>query len=97
MTDPFDTQGVRRILAIVEQLWHRTPTGDLLITNLEALTLEIGICGSIFTPHAIEAFEWATTPNVWLVAAIKYAIDHNFDVAVQLAWIRPARLGDVVS
>ena len=96
LTDPFDTQGVRRILAIVEQLWHRTPTGDLLITNLEALTLDIGICGSIFTPHAIEAFEWATTPNVWLVAAIKYACDHNFDVAFQeLTWIRPVRQGDV--
>ena len=95
LNNPFETQGVRRILAIMEQLWHKTPTGDLLLTNIEALTLELGIFGSIFSPSASLALTWACTPHAWLIATIAYAIDKDIGLDLNLQWLAPARAGDV--
>ncbi len=38
--NPFHMQGVRRLLVIMEHLWHKIPTGNLLLLNLEDLAVE---------------------------------------------------------
>ena len=79
----------------MEQLWHKTPTGDFLLTNIEALTLELGIFGSIFSPSASLALTGACAPHAWLIATIAYAIDKDIGLDLNLQWLAPARAGDV--
>ena len=95
LTDPFHTQGTRRILALMEQLWHGTPTAQLLLTNLEALALEIGMYGSMFDLPSQAPFRWATSPKSWLIAVLKFAIDNQIHLNLTLHWLKPSRLNDV--
>jgi hypothetical protein len=70
LSNPFNTQGVRRILATMEHLWHMTPTGDLLLLNLEDLMVELGVFGSLFAKENRVSLKWALTPNAWIRSVI---------------------------
>ncbi len=54
----------------------------------------MGICTSLLNCHASEAFERGTTPHIWLIVTLRYAIEHNIEVDLQVSCIKPARQGD---
>ena len=70
LMSPYHTQGIRRILAIMEQLWHKTPTGDLITSNLDVVAEDVGIFGTMFDPSAKQAFSWAITPKTGIITSI---------------------------
>ena len=95
LSNPFNTQGVRRILAIMEHLWHKTPTGDLLLLNLEDLMVELGVFGSLFSIENRASLKWALTPNAWIRSVITYAHDNDISLDTpHLQTVQPSRRDD---
>ena len=93
-TSPFHTQGVRRLLTMVEHQWHNTPTGHLVNTNVESLIMELGIFSSLFDSDKSAALSWTTTPHTWLHAAITYAHEHDILIDLPFQWLKPIRQRD---
>ena len=93
-TNPFHTQGVRRLRTLLEQLWHDTPSGYLLRTNVEALIMELGIFGSFFDQDKVEALTWANTSHAWLLATLRYGHTEKITLSLPFAWMEPIRTAD---
>ena len=94
LTGPFETQGTRRLIGMMEQIWHDTPTGKLLVSNLELLTVELGVFGHLFDQSNCKALSWAITPNAWVIASLLFAFDRTIFVDIHLDCLSPARHHD---
>ena len=93
-SNPFHTQGLRRLLTIIEQLWHDAPSGYLLRTNIEALVVELRTFGLIFDSDTATASKWVNTSHAWLVAALKYRHAHRIVLSLSFRWLQPIRTND---
>ena len=73
--NPFYFQYCRHVQDIVDQTWRGTPTGKLLISNLEAVKLEAGLYGYLFD-NPVEV-TWFNTTHSWVIETYKFCKTHN--------------------
>ena len=62
--------GTSRTTCLLDQLFHKTPLGDILTLNIEDVILEAGLYGSLWDmPFA--AIQQYVSSHSWLYAALK--------------------------
>ena len=92
VSNPYYFQYCRHIQDLVDQTWRGTPTGNLILSNLEAVKKEAGLYGYLFD-NAIEV-TWFNTTNSWVIETYQFCTEHNIILEEPGAIIQPQRMHD---
>ncbi len=80
LVDPFLEQGIRKIEYLAEHGWKQTPTGFLIQSCIEVLSLECGVFGELFTQKAT-LLQWISVDSSWLQSAWSFCSDKRISIA----------------
>ena len=70
LQDLYVYQYCRHVQDIVDQHWRRTPTGSLLVVNIEAVKVEAGLYDSLFDQDL--EVTWFNTWNSWVIDTYRF-------------------------
>ena len=88
----FTTMGICQIQALLNHTWEKTLTGNLLMTSLESLKLEIGITGSVFT-RSHDLFGHLATDS-WIANLWKFCWTNKITIEDKCAEVDVLRVRD---
>ena len=92
VTNLWDFQYCRHIQDIVDQTWRDTPTGKLIVVNLEAAKLEAGVFWHLFdNPVNIT---WFNTTSSWIIETYRYCKQREIVFEEPGEILRPQCEGD---
>ena len=75
LQDLFVYQYCRHVQDIVDQHWRQTPTGSLLLANIEAVKVEAGLYDSLFDQDL--EVTWFNTWNSWVIETYRFCRKHD--------------------
>ena len=90
---PYTTQGINHLEVMLTDGGTSTITGQLLETTLQALTLELGLPGEVFS-H--DPNEWAPAlTDCWMVHTWQFCAKYNISVITGSPTLQPRRKHDI--
>ena len=94
--DLYIVMGMARIQYLLEHPWKDTPTGDLIKSNWESLTLEAGLLGSLFDANYDVLKTWLLTDETWVHSTLQFILAEHISFHSHFVFLtlEPKRLRD---
>lgn len=88
--------GMLRIQYLLEHLWKNTPTGHLIQSNWESITLESGIFGTLEKADFSIFSSWLLTTSTWVRSTLKFMHTEKISFRSTLVFhtLEPSQLRD---
>ncbi|GFH51334.1 hypothetical protein CTEN210_07810 [Chaetoceros tenuissimus] len=85
--------GTAKVTALVDHLWHDTPTAKLIHVCIEDFLLEAGVFGNIGELDFKNIQRWISKHS-WIYDCIKFINEHDIQVSIKHEVLKPKRIGD---
>ena len=94
--DLYMVMGMSRIQYLLEHPWKNTPTGHLIRSNWESITLESGLFGPLAEADFPSLSKWLLTSSTWVRSTLQFLHEEKVSFHSNLSFytLAPKRLRD---
>ena len=86
LRDLYMVMGIARIQYLLEHPWKHTPTGHLIRSNWESITLETGLFGPLSKSHFPIFSKWLLTPSTWVRSTLQFLHEEKVSFTSNLSF-----------